>query len=216
MFQNNLLMAAGLGAPDATLEFADSALSTSGPGTGTTYTFTGVGIGTAAANRTVILCAYTFNGGASHSATIDGDSMTEDGEGVDSIFRSIFFRKDVASGTTATFVITTGGNPYNCGIATWGAYGIGAKFDSSVVGGSTESTDINVPAGGVSIGYAINHNPNAATTWTNMTKRFGEEIEHTSQSGADLTSATAVNPTVTCDWPTKDTGPLTILSWSKA
>ena len=207
-------MAAGLGESDATLEFADVTASTAGPGAGTTYTFTGVGLGTAAADRTVILAAYVFNGGTSHTATLDGSSMTDEGSGQVSVFRSTIFTLAHATGTTATIVISTGGNPYNCGIATWAAYGIGDEFDQSAVSG--EVTDINIPAGGVAIGYSVNHNTNYDATWTNMTKRFGEAVDFTGHSGADTTSATEVNPDITCDWPTRDSGPFIVMSWSKA
>ena len=202
--------------PDASLTYTAHAESTANA---TSYTFSSVALGTEAGNRTMIIGCTTFGPGVSNciitSATLGGSALTIEAHQNDSTIRNNIMRIAYPSGTSADIVVNVTAVGYLCGIGVWAGYSIGDKFDESDVGYPSEATDINIPAGGVAIGYAINHNPNAAVTWTNMTERFDDTIDYTSHSGADITSATAVNPTVTCDWVSRDSGSLHLMSWSK-
>jgi hypothetical protein len=200
--------------PDATISYTAHAESSTDL---TTYTFSSQAIGTAAANRTVIVGMGYHDASAVSisSVTIGGNTSSANTIATDASFGSSFHEYDLTTGTTADIVVTFSGGATRCGIGVWAAYGIGASDDTSNVGGPTEATDINISAGGVAIGHSINHNNTAIAAWTNMTKRFDDIIDYTSHTGADTSSATAVNPTVTCDWTTRDQGPILLKAWPK-
>jgi hypothetical protein len=204
--------------PDATIAFTASAQSSADA---TAYTFSSQALGTAADNRTIVVFAgYHASGGAGtdvSSITVGGTGLsevldTDDGGGA---FHSTCYEGDITTGTSADIVVTLSAGGTRLGIGVWALYGVGASDDNSTVLGSTEATDINISAGGVAIGYCINHNNNASASWTNMTERWDDVIDYTSHTGADTSSATAVNPTVTCDWATRDSGPFNLVAWPK-
>ena len=207
---------AGGGLPDATVSFVTSTQSSANA---TSYTFSSQSLGTAAANRTIVIGCATFGPGATNciitSATLGGSTMTIENHANDSTIRASFLRLAYPTGTSADVVVNVTAVGYTCGIGIWACYGIGDYDDTSNAGYPSESTDINISAGGIAIGYAVNHNPTATVTWTNMTERFDDVMDYTSHSGADTSSATGANPTVTCDWPTRDSGPLLLNAWPK-
>jgi hypothetical protein len=202
------------GVPDATISFTASAQTSTNA---TVHTFSSQSIGTAAANRTIVVAAGWYPNAVS-SITVGGVTLSEVVAANDDSIQAVVYEGDITTGTSADIVVTvSGGGSNNMGIGVWALYGVGASDDNSTVIGvsGAESTDINISAGGVAIGHCLNHHPTPSASWTNMTERFDDEIEYTSHSGADTSSATATNPTVTCDWGTRDQGPLNLVAWPK-
>ena len=201
--------------PDATISFGSA---TQFSPDATSFTLSSADLGTAASNRTIIVACGgldTVNNDIT-SVTVDGTAMSETHRGNDSTFRAFIFEVDLATGTSGDVVVSFDGTVTRFGIAVWAAYGIGAADDKpSSIGYPTEAGDVDISAGGVAIGYSLNHNPTATVSWTNMTERFDDTIDYTSHTGADTTSATAATVTVTCDWPTRDSGPFLLCAWPK-
>ena len=205
----------GINVPDATISFEANAQSTADA---TTYTFSSQDLGTAAANRTIVVAVGYHSSGsvvAINSITVGGTGLSSTLSTAESTMQTQIWEGDITTGTSADIVVTFASGVTRVGIGVWALYGVGASDDNSSVNFSDEATDINISAGGVAIGYCLNHSPNAAVSWTNMTERFDDVIDFTSHTGADTSSATATNPTVTCDWPTRDSGPLNLIAWPK-
>ena len=201
--------------PDATISFEAHGESSADA---TSYTFSSTALGTAAANRTIVVAVGYHSSGsvvAINSITVGGTGLSSTLSTAESTMQTQIWEGDITTGTSEDIVVTFASGVTRVGIGVWAVYGVGASDDNSSVNWPTESTDINISAGGVAIGYVINHSNNAAVSWTNMTERFDDVIDYTSHSGADTSSATAVNATVTADWPTRDNGPFNLIAWPK-
>src|SRR5690606_20575856 len=113
--------------PDATIDFTDSASSTSDL---SEYTFSTRDIGTAAANRIVLVgIAFTVTGAADPSAvTIGGVTATKLVSQISSngAYYTGIYAAPVPTGTTASVVVTIGTAAARCGIGIAAAYDVGS------------------------------------------------------------------------------------------
>jgi len=215
MFQNNLLMAGGVSGPDATREFASSAVSSADA---SVYTFSSQDIGTAGATRTIIVFIGYHNsgGGVLSGVTIGGEAMSKNFAYDDGHMKAESWQLAYPDDTSADIVATFTTASTRCGLGTWAAYDIGDYEDVDEAGYATETLPLTMSAGSVGIGYFVCHTPNTTTTWTNMTERFTTVMDYTSHSGADNSSATDQTIDITCDWVGRDSGPFIVASWPKA
>ena len=204
------MAAAGGVKADATIDY--NAQSNSGTDL-TTYTFSSISIGTAAGNRTVIISiachrAYPYTGDVGiSSVTIGGSTASNAITSSDGNMLSAIYYLDVSSGTTADIVITCLAKQLKCGIGSYAAYGASTEgiVTNSYRQFSTSSMTLDVTAGSVTVGVSQNNHTNASTSWTGLTKDFGIAPDP-NYSGAHVASAAAATLTISCDWPTEDSG----------
>jgi len=189
---------AGGGVVPASVSFAGSSVDGTDQ---TTYTFTSHAIGTAAANRTVVVCISGNGAGFSRSVsgvTIGGVSATEliDYQNPTSTDQlSAMYSLAVASGTTATIVVTFSDSMVACGIGVFAAYGISSSTHATDTDPSEPgSLSLNVPANGIAIACSRSDN-GAACTVTGVTEAYDENVESNRyQYGGALAFASAQTP----------------------
>jgi len=214
VFQNNLLMAAGGAAPDPiTLSQTHHAAA----GGNATQSFSSCNIGTAAANRKVVVCAFSGYGAPDNSGTptIGGSNANWDGGGAShttaQFVNCAIFSLDVATGTSATITFptrSTGGRYFGAIIvyAVYGAGAVHAAADNNEDTPPPMSASIAIPAHGVLIGGAGyqfgSSSPTTTFTWTNATKDFqgamSSGFANNQCTGAHKIVTAAETPTVEC------------------
>lgn len=164
----------------------------------TTYTFTSVGIGTAAAGRKVVVAAANARAtttSAVSSMTIAGVSATKvvaANHDPDDTADTELWQAVVATGTTATIVVTYDLATDRCGVGTWAVYGAASAAHATATNFSDPlSASINVPEKGGCIGSVGSANVVLTYTWTNLTENYDEVVqEGVIHSGASETFAT--------------------------
>jgi len=211
----------------ATITFTANGEST---GTGAARTFSSTAIGTAADNRVIIVSVGTTGGGG---GTDDCTSVTVGGTGLSKLVSKVHTDHQIAqiwagsitSGTSADIVVTWARTASRTGIGVWAAYGIGTMEDSGSASisssSSAMSTDLDISAGGVAMGYTFvstgGEGASTSFTWSNLTENFDENIDPTgnhsgaaaafaaAQSGLTVSStpsaSTALGTTVFAAWP---------------
>ena len=199
---------AGLAGPSAvTVSFIGSTVSTANA---TNYTFTNHAIGTAAGNRKVVVAV-----GVSGSSTQSITSMTIGGSGASEIVEQAntdnevscaLYELAVASGTTATIVVSGGRSANNCGVAVWAVYGAEASAsataaDYAAASAADPTLSIDCPINGAIIASSHTNNGGSTFTWSGVTENYDETIEatrthsgasdafDTAQSGLDVSAA---------------------------
>ena len=168
-----------------------------------TYTFTNHGIGAAHADRVVVV-AVALESVDISSVTIGGVAatlavtVTDSGSGM----RQALYYRAVASGTTATVVVTaTAATANGCSIASFRVITPNATpTDSDSTTGTSLST-VTCPAKGVIIGASSIHIHGNTCTWSGLTEVFDESLAfRQAHSGGMLTSLTETTPTITVTW----------------
>lgn len=195
----NLAVAGGGG---ATVEYRDSAADTSAK---TSFTFTSMDIGSAAADRVILVGVTEGTGTVStiSSVSVAGNSATAiaqaDGGLSPNEERAEIWAVAVASGTTGNVVVTLSGSDSGCGVVVWAAYGISTTaHDTATDAGDPMSVLIDIPAGGVCVGFCAVRSNSAGTsrwTWTGLT----EDIDglQWNQTAGDIASGASLNPSTT-------------------
>lgn len=166
----------------------------------TTYTYTSRAIGTAAANRYIVVGVgqATAAINAVVSMTIGGISASQivfDTNGVNG--RTDLWIAPVPTGTTATIVITFAGSVTRCGIGVWAIYGGSNTARATGAGHANPAVaSLNIPAGGVVIGFTQNGNFSFTSTGsTVLTSRFTTTMSTGSAIGGfDATSNIPISP----------------------
>jgi hypothetical protein len=195
----NLAAAGG----SATIEYRDSGVDTGGPKS--SWTFSSLDIGSAAADR-VILVGVTNGSGtvaAINGVSVAGNSATAivqaDGASSPNEERAEIWAVAVASGTTGDVVVTTSAADRGCGVVVWAAYGISTTaHDTATDAGDPMSVSIDIPAGGVCVGFCAVRSNSAGSsrwTWTGLT----EDIDglQWGTTGGDIASGASLNPSTT-------------------
>lgn len=168
----------------------------------TTYTFSSQDIGTAVTGRRVIVgvggvaaASRTISsvtiGGNSAAQSVFAEATTTAAE------QAAIYVLQVDAGTTADIVVTWSSGMVRCAIGVWAAYDLQSST-ATHTGSSTASpgtANLNVSAGGVAFGMAINlQNSGTNTyTWNNLTEAFDASFGSGigTYSGAESTFATA-------------------------
>ncbi len=172
------------------------------------YTHSSQAIGTADASRQVVVGVNCQDSGVTVSAlTVGGVSASQiigatDGNNADN--RVELWAASVPTGTTADIVVTYSGSPQNCCIGVWAIYGASTSaHDTASDDAAPNAPSIDIPAGGVCIGFA---NGQGTYSWTNLTESFDATMEgSTTYTGASDAFATAqTSLTITCDSSTND------------
>ena len=165
-------------------------------------TFSSTAIGTAADNRVIIVSIGTTGGGG---GTDDCTSVTVGGTGLSKLISVLhtdhtiaqIWAGSITSGTSADIVVTWARAANRTGISVWAAYNIGTPEDSGSASisssASAMSTNLDISAGGVAIGYTFtNGGTGKSFTWSNLTENFDENIDDTGNySGAAAAFAAA-------------------------
>ena len=185
----------------ATVSFAGSTVDTSNT---TNYTFSSHAIGTADASRfvVVIVSSSRATGGARtvSSMTIGGQSaalmvrQTSDNGDCNEIWGAL-----VTTGTTGDIVVNHSSSMGSCGIGVFATYNADQNyFFTASTEGTTSSATVVIPENAICIaGHRVTDNLNA-TTWTNITEAYDENIEDNDHTGGSTstdgtTTITATN-----------------------
>jgi len=157
-------------------------------------TFSSTAIGTAADNRVIIVSVGTTGGGG---GTDDCTSVTVGGTGLSKLISVLhtdhtiaqIWAGSITSGASADIVVTWARAANRTGIGVWAAYNIGTMEDSGSASisssASAMSTDLDISAGGVAIGYTFtNGGTGKSFTWSNLTENFDENIDATGNHSA--------------------------------
>ena len=199
-------------------------------GTGSARTFSSMALGTAADNRYIIVAIGTTGGGG---GTDNCNSVTVGGTGLSKLVSKNHTDHQIAqiwaglitSGTSADIVVTWARTASRTGIGVWAAYGIGTMEDSGSASisssSSAMSTDLDISAGGVAVGYTFvstgGEGASTSFTWSNLTEDNDSGIDATgnhsaasaafssAQSGLTVSStpssSTPLGTTVFAAWP---------------
>lgn len=189
---------------------------------GTSFTFSGVSIGgpglivvlihsenTSAAS---VLSSCTI-GGLTSTVLFDSPSAlntTKTHAGIAAV--------RITSGTTADIVVNFTQSQLRCGIGVWrienNQYDTPIDIETAAAGSGSSSaiTFKNVPIGAVGIVAHTAGLPNLTATWTNATERYDTTVEtNVSLSGADFTTISTNNLTVTATLSASSTQPVSII-----
>lgn len=209
----------------ATISFTASATDDTSQ---TTYTFSGVALGTAAADRKIVVgvggaraaagahtVASMTVGGIAASLVKQQDVSAGDRETAE------IWQAAVPTGTTGDIVVTFDAGMVGAGIGVWAVYG--AQSAAHATAGSNAdpmNASIDVPSGGVLIGYARNAN-GGTFTWTNLTEKFDEQFDSAAPSNhtgaADTFASAQTALSVTCDPSTAGSdNAMALASWGPA
>jgi hypothetical protein len=179
------------------LTFLQAAESDVNINTGNNYDFVSQNIGVADPTR-VVIAALSIGGPAAEctAVTIGGVSAAKAvalaalGQDVE------IWTAAVPTGTTATVVITVGGNALRARIALFRMVGGNATATSTGedddAGGST-SASITIPSGGAGIGVGANNSGGTEFTWGNASEVDDASVEAGNlRAGSAIISASAV------------------------
>ncbi len=187
--------------------------SASSTNNATTYTFTSQPIGTAAANRRVVVgVAGRDTAAFPTSVTVGGTGLTMD-EGETNTPVCTIWSGVIATGGTATIVVTYAVANTYCGIGVWDVYGKSAAATAKNTSNSTTPVaTITTVAGDFCVGmlaYRINSGTTPAFTWTAANERFDAAGDGAVRmfAGADLVASgtsTAMGGTITNPFSTTE------------
>jgi hypothetical protein len=199
----------GIGAGQAvslpSAEFVASAQNTTNA---TTHTFTDLAIGAADATRYVYIAVHMI-GAAPSSVTIGGSAGTLVACQAGSSARVCFYYRAIASGTTATVVVTHAANINNVGVASWRVINLNSPTPtaSNFSASSPASYSVTPSTGGVIIGGSsayISSSTVITNVWTGITEqydvRYLSATDGAQMSGAVLNNATGSSVAITDTW----------------
>ena len=191
------------------------------------WTFTGMSIGTASADRFVIVGVFapstsTDDSDAISGVTIGGitatrlaQATTNPGTGEEN-HQIAFYGATVATGTTASIVVSTNSARASMSIGVWAATGLQSNTPTDTASDVTVATNalsanIDVQAGGFILGISMTQNGGETCTWTNLTEDFDSPLSvdpatSSVQSGASDSDMSASTVTVTATWTATDAG----------
>ncbi len=159
--------------PGAGLEASQTGSDSDGT-TQSTYTFSGVSIGAADANRYVVvgLALRAAGNRTISSVTIGGVTATSavdlDGDAGGNTTRAALFIAAVPTGTTADVVMTLSGSAARAAVVAWRLVNANPTANDTDTSSSDPSgSTLNIPAGGVGIGFGASHN-GTSVSWTNL------------------------------------------------
>lgn len=172
---------------------------------GTTFTFTNHAIGTADANRKVVVVAYPNGSSVTDisGVTIGGNAANQDVK-LTSISNGPIgiYSLAVASGTTATIVVSTTGTAARCRIEVYTVTGnlavptildTGTGYHASFT--SVSDTLTTAPGTAIIAGMGINGSSGGTLSWTGVTKdnedSTGSALRDMSVGHADVPVATS-------------------------
>lgn len=182
----------------------------------TTYSYVAHATGTAGARKTIVAAggqdsATDFS---IASMTVGGAAATErvDSANAGSLVQSAVYIIDNPSGTTATIDVTFSEAVINAAICVWAAYNLTAEtaVDTAAqfqTASAPITLDLDVPPGGVGVGFSYADGNSLTITWTGLTERSEASVSDggnsSGYSGAD-TAAPGVPTGVTADWVSTD------------
>lgn len=172
------------------------------------YTFSSQAIGVAANNRHIVVGVSNRSSQRTFtSVTIAGNVMAQVVQDVSTDSEIAFYIFKLTVGTTADVVVTMSGAQSRCGIGVWrliGASGTATDTDSDTGATSPHSVTVNVPKGGVCLGYAIAPG-GSPSAWGGVIEDFDEVVEtttdHTGGSVAVAEGNATLGVTVTMGSP---------------
>lgn len=182
----------------------------------TTYSFVAHATGTAGSRKTIVAAGGqdALTDFSIASMTVGGAAATERVDSADagSIVQSAVYIIDNPSGTTATIDVTFSEAIINAAICVWAAYNLTAEtaVDTAAqfqTASAPITLDLDVPPGGIAVGFSFNDGNTTTVTWTGLTERsevaLADGGNASSYSGAD-TAAPGVPTGVTADWVSTD------------
>lgn len=155
-----------------------------------TYTFSGVAFGDASTRRHIIVCFHSIDAsGAASSMTVGGVSATMllQVTAPASRFHQLWMAA-VPTGTSGTIVVVNPGTALLSGIEVYAAYDLSSAtpYDTaSVASAGAPTLDLDVPSGGIVVGFAVASSGVATFTWSGLT----EDVDGTSGTNMKATSA---------------------------
>lgn len=203
-----LLMAGGASGNTATAAYVGGTNVTI---SGTSFTFTNHAIGTANANRKVVVAAYPNGSSVTDisGVTIGGNAAAQDVK-LTSISNGPIgiYSLAVASGTTATIVVSTTGTATRCRIEVYtvtGSASIPAKLDDGqgyTAAGTSVNDTVTVATGAAVIaGMGVRGTDANTLSWTNLTKdsenNTGESVRDMSVASTNVASGSSLSVTAT-------------------
>lgn len=197
----------------------------------TSYTFASRAIGAESATRLVVVGVISNNnagtpGAAPSGVTIAGDAMTSDGSTRGTVSNEVglsFWRRVVASGTTADIVVSFSDGQVRCGIviftvegyesatpaAAYGATGNSGGGDPSLsVAVAVSSRQAGIVIGGVRTGYGT-----PTCVLTNAAKKADFMIESGEAEAVAGTIAPEFSGNVTATWTLDGSKGLRAIKW---
>lgn len=178
---------------------------------GTSFTFNSHSIGTANANRRVVVVAYANGSSVTDisGVTIGGNAATLDKK-ITSISAGplAIYSLPVASGTTATIVVSTTGTASRCRIEVYtvtGDISIPAKLDDGdgyTASGTSVNDTLTVAAGAAVVaGMGVNDTDANTLSWTNLTENSenntGSTVRDMSVASTNVASGSSLSVTAT-------------------
>lgn len=202
---------------DATVTFTDSSVDAVDR---STYTFSAQALGVAAANRKIVVAICYSTTASITSVTIGGVTASQVVAATGTGGMKIeLWQAAVPTGTTGDIVIVHPGTSDRDGIGVWAVYGAqsAANDTGSSTGVDPLADTLNIPAGGVAIGAAVNNDAGVDTyTWTNLTENYDEVVEdpadHSGASAAFAAAQTALSISVN-ESSASTAGALVMASW---
>ncbi|MFA7667195.1 MAG: hypothetical protein WCY32_13870 [Burkholderiaceae bacterium] len=184
---------------------------TNNSSSGSSFTFTNHAIGTANANRRVVVIAYPNGSSVTNISgiTIGGNAATEDIKRTNVNNGPVaIYSRAVASGTTATIVVSTNGNASRCRIEVFtvtGSAAVPTILDTGEVyapSGTTASDTLTVaPDTAVVAGVGINSAAGVTVSWTNLTENSdtnsGVAARGMSTASSNIASGSSLTVTAT-------------------
>ena len=192
----------------------------------TVYTFSTQALGVAAADRIIVVGAFSTNVARTISTiTVGGVSATltvaqSNGGGE----QSELWQAAVPTGTTGDIVVTWSGGVVGMGIGVWRIVSAAsAAHDTGGDANSNPATDtLDIPASGVAIGFVGAASTGGTVTWTGLTERYdalGVEAAgsgtHSGSSDAFDTLQTGLAISATLSNKIRNP-PMAIASWGPA
>jgi hypothetical protein len=192
----------------------------------TVYTFSGLSLGTAQTGRKIVVGACGAGGGSARTITgitVAGSDCTLVKQGTaDGESAADLYQVELASGTTGDVVVTFSGAPSRAAVGVFAVYDAATAVHDTGGSNANPATDtLNIPAGGVAIGYQYTgHGSTRTFTWTNLTEDLDQTFDgvYDSQTGASAAFATVqTGLAITCT-PSGSTGRqvMVIASWGPA
>lgn len=161
------------------------------PADQTSYSFASQSFGVAADNRHVVVCVGGLAGAGARSVssmTIGGVAATKVVEIALNAVACAIYIANVPTGTTGTVSVTFNAPMVRAAIAVYRVVFIGSAVahDTATNVGDPASVNIDVPAGGVGIGFSINANI-TSVIWSGLTEDIdvdpAENFTYTSAHG---------------------------------
>lgn len=168
----------------------------------TTYTFAAQPLGAAAADRYIVVGVQRRPAATVSAVTVGGVSATQVVTATNSDNAVSLWIAAVPTGTTGDVVVTLSTGVLRCAIQVYRLTGIASPVPYHTVTGSgtgTASGALNIPAGGVAIGCAVQGTTTTAATWAGLTEDYDAQVEVITASSASGTFASPqTGLTVSC------------------